>query len=119
MRKGVPAENAVDEAARRLAGRLNALPIVAFGLWSGPVLIVRLRAFGVFRRNSDPLPLAIALGWLVGGLLLASVILLPALLQRYTRGRLTRVQARTHSTGGRFHRGSQPTEGGDASLRSA
>lgn len=66
-------------AARRLAGRLNYLPIAAFGLWSIPAKGFWLIVLGIvpwFGAVSGPMPGAVpgwdaALPWLVAALLAA------------------------------------------------
>ncbi len=66
------------EAARRLAGRLNYLPIAAFGLWSVPAKLFWLLALGIVPWI-EPVPgWRAALPWLAAALLVgAAALLLP------------------------------------------
>ena len=57
------------EAARRLAGRLNFLPIAAFGLWSIPAKAFWLIVLGILPWFSPVPALDSLLPWFVGALL--------------------------------------------------
>jgi hypothetical protein len=57
------------DSARRLAGRLNFLPIAAFGLWSIPAKLFWLIALGIVPWFHPAPPLHSALPWFDGALL--------------------------------------------------
>lgn len=63
------------QAARRLAGRLNFVPIAAFGLWSLPAKAFWLIALGLVPWF-HPVPGGEALPWLAGALLTGPLIFL-------------------------------------------
>lgn len=64
--------------ARRLAGRLNYLPIMAFGLWSVPAKAFWLIVLGLVPWFHPVPPVAAVLPWFVGALLAGPwVLLLP------------------------------------------
>lgn len=64
------------QAARRLAGRLNFLPIAAFGLWSVPAKAFWLIALGLAPWFHDVPGAGAALPWLVAAFLAGPLILL-------------------------------------------
>lgn len=57
-------------AARRLAGRLNYLPIAAFGLWSIPAKLFWLIALGLFPWLHPVPSFEAVLPWFIGALLI-------------------------------------------------
>lgn len=66
-------------AARRLAGRLNLLPIFFFGFWSIPAKLFWLIALGLLAWPQPVPDVDIVLPWLVGAFLAGPwVLLLPA-----------------------------------------
>lgn len=64
------------QAARRLAGRLNFLPIAAFGLWSVPAKAFWLVALGLVPWFHDVPGAGAALPWLAAAFLAGPLILL-------------------------------------------
>ena len=59
-----------DQAASRMADRLNYLPIMVFGLWLGPLPMLWLQLFGPLRPFAYAPPSSPAGPWFLAALFL-------------------------------------------------
>lgn len=71
--------NSDATGAKKLAAKLNIIPMAFFGLWLGPMLMFWAQALGPLRPFDVPPPVYVAWPWLACALALgASTLLLPS-----------------------------------------